>query len=382
MINLINLLKEIVVKPTNPSVKLKRALVDAMYQECIVSYDGDFDEWDASVQIEFDNQAVSYTYYDVFQDLRKTIGDEEAGEFFMSEAPGLVEKMLEERDLDEIVVKPAKPFVFKKGDRVKEMYGDEQSAIVIDRVEDFAQVKKDPKGVDIGWIYQDEDQVTKPWYFVEYASKAFGWEPEDELELDVDDLQEIVVKPTKAYKFRVGMTVKEKSGDQELCKILDVKPNYRTIVDDPEYRHYGHDLYRSRIQNDTDFAEPFYLVKWLEHNTHAEPSWWPESDLEAVKQNKVNEIIVKPTSSYRFDIGDRIRNKVGGILIVKDRYKNKEEVLKAYPYETAWIESQAQYDKDGNSFWYRLSDKEIENKTASPTLAPEIRLIEKGWVKL
>jgi hypothetical protein len=381
MINLINLLKEIVVKPTVPykyelgqkvpsSVSGIGIIIDRVpdghnipggYE---VATGPERDNPCYLIQWPNPNRTSSEVWFSVWYS-----ENELTNKFFSG-------------NLKEIVVKPAKPFVFKKGDKVKEMYGDEQSAIVIDRVEDFTQVKKDPKGVDIGWIYQDEDQVTKPWYFVEYASKAFGWEPEDELELDVDDLQEIVVKPTKAYKFRVGMTVKEKSGDQELCKILDVKPNYRTIVDDPEYRHYGHDLYRSRIQNDTDFAEPFYLVKWLEHNTHAEPSWWPESDLEAVKQNKVNEIIVKPTSSYRFDIGDRIRNKVGGVLIVKNRYKNKEEVLKAYPYETAWIENQAQYDKDGNSFWYRLSDKEIENKTASPTLAPEIRLIEKGWVKL
>lgn len=169
--------------------------------------------------------------------------------------------------LSEIVVKPAKPFVFKKGDRVKEMYGDERSAIVIDRVEDFVQVKKDPKGVDIGWIYQDEDQVTKPWYLVKYTkhddredSNAFGWEPQDELELDVDDLQEIVVKPQTKFFFRKGDRVYGEKTKAVLL-VTGVYDNYeQAVAANPKEKGWADQFVQHKPPGQADPSAPWYQV--------------------------------------------------------------------------------------------------------------------------
>jgi hypothetical protein len=96
--------------------------------------------------------------------------------------------------------------------------------------------------------------------------------------------------------------------------------------------------------------------------------------------NILKEIVVKPTSSYRFDIGDQLLNRVGGRFIISAQYRNKEEAIQAFPEQKSWIESQVESDKDGNSPWYGLVVPAFEEDP--PTIMPELHLMQKGWTKI
>lgn len=86
-------LEEIVVKPTDPTKKLKQALVDAMYDDCWNFSDGDFDDWFENGFDNGDSPEVEEAYFAL-----QEVAPKEAPDFYYDEAPYIVEKMLKDED--------------------------------------------------------------------------------------------------------------------------------------------------------------------------------------------------------------------------------------------------------------------------------------------
>jgi hypothetical protein len=85
--------KEIVVKPTDPTKKLKQALVDAMYDDCWNFSDGDFDDWFENGFDSGDSPEVEEAYFAL-----QEVAPKEAPDFYYDEAPYIVEKMLKDEN--------------------------------------------------------------------------------------------------------------------------------------------------------------------------------------------------------------------------------------------------------------------------------------------
>lgn len=187
--------KEIVVKPTlSMQQRLEQDLVDAMYDDCIENYQGDYEEW-VTWGIPFEAPTVK----PVLNTLADLVGKSTA-EAVAVKAIGIVEKMLEDGNLEEIIVKPTHNFEFKIGDLVRYedegVFGELGVLTVLNRVESWDAVPAhNPEGVNLDYIDPEEFESSN-WYLLDMGGGRKTWEAADYLEPISSDLDEIVVKPT------------------------------------------------------------------------------------------------------------------------------------------------------------------------------------------
>ena len=84
------------------------------------------------------------------------------------------------------------------------------------------------------------------------------------------------------YQFKIGQTVKS-YGNEITHKILDVRPNWETVEEDPNDPEY---IIPNQEYNldDENIYYPWYLVEPIDTEEDGDYMlWWPENELELVK---------------------------------------------------------------------------------------------------
>jgi hypothetical protein len=110
---------------------------------------------------------------------------------------------------------------------------------------------------------------------IQRMQKLAGTIKED---MSIDDQGNLQVE----YKFKIGQIV-ESYGDEIIHKILDVRPNWESVEEDPndpEFIMRG----TENTLDDENIHNPWYLVEPI--NTEEDGDymfWWPEGDLELVQ---------------------------------------------------------------------------------------------------
>lgn len=110
------------------------------------------------------------------------------------------------------------------------------------------------------------------------------------------------------YKFKIGDKARESNGDQESCKILDRRPDWNGVIKNPIDKAYINNGMWQHHDYEID-NQPWYLVKWLEHNSEMAPQWYTESDLDVFES--INEALDVSWNPYEegnseFKIGDKV----------------------------------------------------------------------------
>jgi hypothetical protein len=101
------------------------------------------------------------------------------------------------------------------------------------------------------------------------------------------------------YQFKVGDKARESDGDQELCKILDRRPDWNGVIKNPIDKAYINNSMWMYHDNEID-NEPWYLVQWLEHNSEKNPQWYPEADLGVfVPTNEALDVSWNPFEAWK-----------------------------------------------------------------------------------
>ena len=114
--------------------------------------------------------------------------------------------------------------------------------------------------------------------------------------IDPNELNETKINNPDPYKYKVGETVR----GLEVCKILDKRPNWEAVIENPIKREYILFQRPSTFSYSDSNAsnEPWYLVQWLEDNADKKPIWWAEEDLQP--QDSINEIKINKPNSRRY----------------------------------------------------------------------------------
>jgi hypothetical protein len=99
-----------------------------------------------------------------------------------------------------------------------------------------------------------------------------------EEDMNIDDQGNLKIN----YQFKIGQTVKS-YGDEITHKILDVRPNWEAVKEDPNDPEF---IIPNQEYNldDENIYYPWYLVEPA--NTEEDGDymlWWPENELELVK---------------------------------------------------------------------------------------------------
>ncbi len=109
---------------------------------------------------------------------------------------------------------------------------------------------------------------------IERMQQLAGLVKED---MNIDDQGNLKID----YKFKIGQTV-ESYGNEVVHKILDVRPNWEAVEEDPNDSEY---IISNQDNNldDENIYYPWYLVKPIDEEDGDYILWWPENELELVK---------------------------------------------------------------------------------------------------
>lgn len=97
-------------------------------------------------------------------------------------------------------------------------------------------------------------------------------------DMSVDDQGNLQVD----YKFKIGQTV-ESYGENIVHKILDRRPNWKAVEEDPNDPEYIMKNTEYNLEEENMF-NPWYLIEPV--NTEEDGDymfWWPEDELELIR---------------------------------------------------------------------------------------------------
>ena len=81
------------------------------------------------------------------------------------------------------------------------------------------------------------------------------------------------------YQYKVGDIVQEMYGNEELAKVIDIRPNYSAVEKNPIDMGFI-PMWLERDTGELD-NNPWYLLEWLGSNRNANrKTWWPESEIQ------------------------------------------------------------------------------------------------------
>jgi hypothetical protein len=202
-------------------------------------YSSDIDEWSeevifiASVPKEGWSDKERFEKYapDVF----KLIRDHGGEEWDIIDSVGItttldtLKELFPER-VDEAFVNPPNEYEFKIGDRVKEVYGDEYTAVVLGMVPNIEAAlndKENPSAADRiqnPEIYMEDPELADmPWYLIEFdESELILYWPEDEL-ARADDINEAFTKKWWSQKLNEAFINPPARTRDQYGELLDKK---------------------------------------------------------------------------------------------------------------------------------------------------------------
>jgi hypothetical protein len=314
-------LDEIVVKPTDPSKKLKDDLVKAMYDDCMDAFDGNYRDWLENGFANVDTPEVE----EAMEALEERIGITKATDFYHEEAPRIVKRLIKSGNLDEIIVKPTqKPGgVYIDGREVN------TSSIDVDGIDpsdypDYSDAYASYAEFEDGEALTDEqlETLNDEYYDIVY-------------DMIWDMLHEIVVKPAKGPKYRVGEVVKVKGIHQN--NIFTVTQVYESGNDCYTHKPITMYLvgYNTTKKGKTDYTsrippeiidQYWYSIEPTMENTLAAGEFnVPEEYLEKVpsvsRDARLNEIVVKPHNLNTWEGFKKLcANRMAQFINLRDEY--------------------------------------------------------------
>jgi hypothetical protein len=112
------------------------------------------------------------------------------------------------------------------------------------------------------------------------AKTKQAFEERNKTSIKVDEAK--VVPATnlfQKYQYKIGDIVQEMYGNEELAKVIDIRPNYSAVEKNPIDMGFI-PMWLERDTGELD-NNPWYLLEWLGSNRNANrKTWWPESEIQ------------------------------------------------------------------------------------------------------